>query len=310
MSSGREIHVIINPHAAYGRAGRKWPEIKGNLTQRGFQVKDYFTRKIYDACHIAERVTKQGARLIASVGGDGTFNEVVNGVMNCVEVVKQLPDVALIPIGTGSDFARTLGITSGYKQAIDVIAGRKTRSMDIGSVEMKLGNRTKGRYFANVLDIGLGGQVVQIVNRMPKILGGFLTFLLSSLMALIQFRRMHLHIWVNRRKVDTSLITIIGAANGQFFGGGMHMAPMARVDDGVLEFIYVRNTNLFKFVYHVLSRVYSGGHLKYRNVRHLRGGDLTIQSERVFLLEVDGEEERAHEVNVRILPRALNVRTL
>ncbi|UCC12023.1 MAG: diacylglycerol kinase family lipid kinase [candidate division WOR-3 bacterium] len=310
MPSGREIHVIINPHAAYGRAGRKWPEIKRYLTERGFQVKHYFTKKIYDACHIAERVTKKGARLIASVGGDGTFNEVVNGVMNCVPVVKHLPEVALIPVGTGSDFARTLGITSGYRQAIDVIAGRKTRSMDIGRVAMKLRGRTKRRYFANVLDIGLGGQVVQIVNRMPKILGGFLTFLLSSLMALIQFRRMHLHIWVNRHKVDTSLITIIGAANGQFFGGGMHMAPMARVDDGIFEFIYVRNTNLFKFVYHVLSRVYSGGHLKYRNVRHLRGRELAIQSERVFLLEADGEEERAQEVNVTILPQALKMRTL
>ncbi len=310
MSPTQEIHVIINPHAAYGKAGRKWPEIKGCLTERGFQVKHYFTKKIFDACHIAERVTKTGARLIASVGGDGTFNEVVNGVMNCVKEVKHPPEVALIPIGTGSDFARTLGITSGYKQAVDVIAGRKTRSMDIGRIAMKLGGKTKWRYFANVIDIGLGGQVVQIVNRMPKILGGFLTFLLSSLAALAQFRRMHLHIWVNRRKVDTSLITIIGAANGQFFGGGMHMAPMARVDDGMLEFIYVRNTNLFKFVYHVLSRVYSGGHLKYRNVRHLRGTELTIRSERVFLLEADGEEERAQEVNVTILPQALKMRTL
>ncbi len=310
MSPTQEIHVIINPHAAYGRAGRKWPEIKRCLTERGFRVKNYFTEKIYDACHIAEAVTKKGAPLIASVGGDGTFNEVVNGVMNCGQAVKPLPEVALIPIGTGSDFARTLGITSGYTQAVDVIAGRKTRAIDIGKMTMKQRGRTRSRYFANVLDIGLGGQVVQIANRMPKNIGGFLTFLLSSLMALVQFRRMHLHIWVNRRKVDTSLITIIGAANGQFFGGGMHMAPMARVNDGMLEFIYVRNTNLFKFVYHVLSRVYSGGHLKYRNVRHLRGTELKIRSERVFLLEADGEEERADEVNVRILPQALKMRTL
>jgi len=308
--SGNDIHIIINPHAAYGRAGRTWPEIRAYLKDRGFHVKDYFTKKIYDACHIAEAVTRKGARLIACVGGDGTFNEMVNGVMNCVHAIRPLPEVALIPIGTGSDLARTLGITQGYKQAVDVIAGRKTRHIDIGRIQLKIRGRTRSRYFANVLDIGLGGQVVQIANRMPKNIGGFLTFLLSSLMALVQFRRMHLHIWVNRKKVDTSLITIIGAANGQFFGGGMHMAPMARVNDGMFEFIYVRNTNLFKFVYHILARVYQAGHLKYRNVRHLRGKELKIASERVFLLEVDGEEERAQEVGVRLVPRALKMRML
>lgn len=309
MSFKQEIYVIINPHAAYGRAGRTWPEIKQYLTDRGFLVKNYFTKKIYDACHIAEAVTKRGARLVVCVGGDGTFNEMVNGVMNCARTVRVLPEVALIPIGTGSDLSRTLGITKGFRQAVDVIADRKTRSIDVGRIELSMRDQKRLRYFANVLDIGLGGQVVQIANRMPKNIGGFLTFLLSSLMALAQFRRMRLHIWVNRKKVDTSLITIIGAANGQFFGGGMHMAPMALVDDGVFEFIYVRSTNLFKFVYHVLSRVYSGGHLKYRNVRHLRGTELKIASERVFLLEVDGEEERAHEVHIKLIPRALKMRT-
>jgi diacylglycerol kinase (ATP) len=308
VSLRQEIHVIINPHAAYGRAGRTWPEIQRYLTEKGFRVKNYFTKKIYDACHIAESVTRKGARLIACVGGDGTFNEMVNGVMNCIHAVRPLPEVALIPIGTGSDLARTLGITKGFRQAVDVITGRKTRHIDVGRILLMIRGRTRSRYFANVLDIGLGGQVVQIANRMPKNIGGFLTFLLSSLMALAQFRRMRLHIWVDRKKVDTSLITIIGAANGQFFGGGMHMAPMACVNDGVFEFIYVRNTNLFKFVYHILARVYQGGHLKYRNVRHLRGNELKIASERVFLLEVDGEEERAQEVNVRLLPRALKMR--
>jgi YegS/Rv2252/BmrU family lipid kinase len=300
--------AIINSHAAYGEAGKKWVHILKYLKKKGFKVIWQFTKKRFHAYDIARDAVKKGAKLIISVGGDGTFNEIVNGVLSHVPQSECIPELAIIPIGTGSDFSKTLKIPRDYKSAIDVIKNGKTKLMDVGKVIFETDIKKWKRYFANVFDAGLGGSVVRIANRTPKTLGGFITFLFSSLTALLIFKRMKLRIWVDKKLVDKGLITIIGAANGQIFGGGMHIAPMALTDDGILEFLYVKNTNTFKFLAHVLSKVYDGEHLGYHNVHHYRGRELRIECDKLCLLDIDGEEEKAKEVTISIIPKAIKVK--
>jgi diacylglycerol kinase (ATP) len=302
------VHVIVNPHAAYGHAARVWPEIRRSMEHCGLEVNEYFTQGMMHATSIAVECIENGAATIVCVGGDGTFNEVVNGLMQSKVDTQQLPELALIPVGTGSDLARTLNIPKNTDEAIATIVKGVVQYCDIGKVMFRDPLHQWVRYFVNVFDMGLGGKVVRIANRMPKNMGGFLTFLLSSLGALVTFRRMRLRIEVDGRFLDEGLMWIVGAANGQYFGGGMHMAPMACVNDGILEILYIKDTSIFKFIVRVLGKVYDGKHLEYENVHHVSGTRVHIMSEHPCLGEIDGEEEKAHEVVVSIIPRAIKIR--
>lgn len=301
-------HVIVNPHAAYGHAARVWPRIRRSMEHRGLEVNEYFTQGMMHATSIAVECIENGATTIACVGGDGTFNEVVNGLMQSRVDTRRLPELALIPVGTGSDLARTLNIPKDSEDAVATMVEGVAHDCDVGKVMFKDSLHQWVRYFANVFDMGLGGKVVRIANRMPKNIGGFLTFLISSLGALMTFRRMRLRIEADGRFLDEGLMWIVGAANGQYFGGGMHMAPMARADDGILEILYVKDTSIFKFIVHVLGKVYDGKHLDYENVHHVSGKRVHIISEHPCLGEIDGEEEKAHEVVVSIIPGAVRIR--
>ncbi len=304
---GRPIFAIVNPCAAYSAASRLWPQILQRLKMAGFDVVPYFTRHKFHAMDIARSAVQEGAELVVCVGGDGTFNEVINGLLDC-GYKHRLPELAVIPLGTGTDLARTLKIPKDYERAIEIVKNGRPKKIDVGKATFNLRGKQSVRYFANVFDAGLGGCVVRISNAMPKNLGGFFTFLLSSIAALLIFKRPKFKIWLDRKFVDEGLITIIGAANGQYFGGGMHIAPMALVDDGNLEILYVKDTNMFKFLTRVLFKVYQAGHLSYKNVPHYQGRLLKIKTDRICVLDFDGEMEKADEVEISIVPGAIRVR--
>ncbi len=243
--------------------------------------------------------------MVISVGGEGVMNEILNGMFAAVRKSVSLPTMAMIPIGTGTDLSRTLKIPKNYRQAVDVIKKGRNMLIDAGKIMFYQGDRKWSRYFINASDAGLGGAVARITNSIPKTLGGFLTFLLSSLVALLSFRRMKLKIWVDGKLVDQGLMTIVGALNGQFFGGGMHAAPMAVINDGTMEFMYVKDTNFFKFLTRVLARVYQGEHLAYHKVHLYRGREMKVMGDKVFLVDVDGEVEKAQAISLRVLPKAI-----
>jgi YegS/Rv2252/BmrU family lipid kinase len=302
------VHVIVNPSAACGRAVRQWPKIRGSMEHQGLVVSEYFTQGVMHATSIAVNCIERGATTIVCVGGDGTLNEIVNGLMQSGVNDCLLPNLALIPIGTGSDLARTLKIPRDHEKAIDVVAHGVNRPCDVGKVIFRGLDHQWVRYYSNVFDMGLGGQVIRIANRIPKNIGGLMTFLISSSLALVTYQRVHLRIDVDGRFIDQGLIWIVGAANGQYFGGGMHMAPMALLDDGKLEILYVKDTSIFRFITNVLGKVYEGKHLEYKNVYHIRGERLHILSEQPCLCDIDGEEEKACEVVVSIIPKAIKIK--
>jgi YegS/Rv2252/BmrU family lipid kinase len=241
------------------------------------------------------------------VGGDGTLNEIVNGLMTGSPTQAERPRLAVIPVGTGSDFARGLGLDGSPASSVQTLLNGQTNPVDIGRVDFRRQGRSWTRYFINVFDAGLGGQVVRIANAMPKHLGGFITFLASSLAGLATFRAPTLRVMIDGQPVASGPITIVGCANGQYFGGGMHIASMARLDDGHMEILYVRDTTLFTFLRRVLLPVYKAGHLGYERLFHQKGQSVAISGTRIFLCEVDGEEERAETAAVTLLPRALRI---
>jgi len=304
---GKTVFAIVNPRAASYLAGRKWQHIRREIMAAGFEVTGRFTEHKYHAVELAREACSRNADIILSVGGDGTFNEIVNGVMSRNCPADRRPVLGIVSVGTGSDFARTLGLTGDYRAAVRAMIRGKPRFCDVGFVRFTIGGRTKTRYFANVFDVGLGGNVVRIANFVPKNLGGFLTFLLSSLAGLATFKPPRLRIDIDGEHADTGLITIVGCANGQYFGGGMNIAPMARLDDGRLEVLYVKDTNLFRFVRRVLMPVYKARHLGYERLFHRPCRRVLITGQRVFVCDVDGEEEKAEKVEVTLVDRAIRI---
>ena len=307
MVHQKKVYAIINPHAGYGKAGKRWPQILEYLKSSGFDVTWRLTEQRWHAYDIAQEYARQGAKLIISVGGEGVMNEIVNGLFAYQKTSGTMPILAMIPAGTGTDLSRTLHVSKDYRQAVDLLKNGRVMLMDAGRMVFEREGRTSVRYFINAADTGLGGAVARLSNSLPKILGGFLTFLLASLAALSSFRRMKLMIWVDGKLVDSGLMTIVGALNGQYFGGGMHAAPMAAVDDGIMEFLYVKDTNFLKFVSKVLAKVYTGEHLAYHKVYLCKGRQLKVQSEKVFLAEVDGEVERASTIYLDVLPKSVEM---
>lgn len=241
------------------------------------------------------------------MGGDGTLNEIVNGLMAVEGQAVNRPALAVLPAGTGSDFARSLGLAVPLDRIVpDLLRGR-LHTVDVGRVDFRQGIRAWTRYFINVFDVGLGGQVVRLANALPRSMGGFITFFLSSIAGLLAFRPPRISIAVDRQPAVTGIISIVGCANGQYFGGGMHIAPMARLDDGRMEILYVRDTNLFQFMRRVLLPVYQAGHLGYERLVHRTGRTAAINASQTFLCEVDGEEERAESAAITLVPGSLRV---
>ncbi|MGB9720929.1 MAG: diacylglycerol/lipid kinase family protein [bacterium] len=242
----KRIQIVVNATAGAYLAGRKLKYIQEYIRKSGCESIIALTRHRFHAKELAINAVKENFDLIISVGGDGTINEVINGMMASKNSVDNLPALGIISAGTGADLRRSLNIPSEYEQAIETIFKGKLMPIDIGLVKFKNGNCTWQRYFANVFDVGLGGNVVRIANHIPKSLGGFLTFLLSSFAGLMTCKPIHLKVYIDDNLRDEGNITIIGATNGKFFGGGMKIAPMANINDGFFEILYVKDTNIFK----------------------------------------------------------------
>ncbi len=302
-----KIFVIANITAGYYTAHRKLTHIQNSLRAVGIEPIMKLTRYRLHAKELAQEAIKNSVDLIISIGGDGTINEIINGILECRAESNALPALGIISMGTGADLCRTLNIPFNYRKAIEIIRNGKTLLIDVGMVKFRYQNHQWQRYFMNVFDIGLGGNVVRIANHIPKRFGGFLTFLISSFAGLMVSKPLDLEIYADDRLITQGLISIIGATNGKYFGGGMKIAPMAKMDDGYLEVLYVKNTNIFKFIYKVLLPVYEARHLLYQNLFHFPTKNLRILSKEIFLADIDGEEEKAEEVEISIIPRAIPV---
>ncbi|MCX7995055.1 MAG: diacylglycerol kinase family lipid kinase [candidate division WOR-3 bacterium] len=302
-----KIQVIVNARAGAYTAQRILKNIKNYLEKSRCKISFSLTRYRYHAKILAMESIKNNVDLIISIGGDGTINEIINGMIEFSENNDNLPALGIISAGTGADLCRTLNIPFDYKRAIDIILKGSTMPVDIGRAEFKNHSSKWHRYFINVFDIGLGGNVIRIAKYIPRKLGGFATFLLSSFAGLIVSQPVFLKIYIDDKFIHKGDINIIGAANGKYFGGGMKIAPMASINDGYLEILYVKDTNIFKFIKHILLPVYDANHLLYKNLYHHRAKKLKIIGEKIFPVDIDGEEEKASEVEISIIPGKIKI---
>jgi YegS/Rv2252/BmrU family lipid kinase len=248
--------------------------------------------------HLAQAAAEAPGSLLVVVGGDGTVNEVVNGVAGTAA------EIAVLPCGTGQDFGRTHGIPARFDDAVGVALGDETRTIDLGRVELEDGTR---RVFANVSSAGMSGAVARRANAMTKALGGRTTFFYALTREFLA--------WQNTRVVveldgdvrrDGAMHDVI-VANGRYHGGGMKLAPDARQDDGVFDVVLIGDVTKLDFMT-TAPKLYSGRYLSHPRVELLRSSTVRIDAAEPLPLEVDGEPIGTTPARFEVVPSALRLR--
>ena len=302
------LHVIINPAAGSGRAGRHWPEFEAEIARHGYDVQSSFTTGPGDATRLARQLALEGARTIVCVGGDGTANEIINGLFDGDRPINQETRLALIPCGTGKDLARTLG-TRDVESMLRALADGSTALMDIGRVtyvDTQTGEPTN-RLFANVADAGIGADTAARINRSSKALGGFVSYFTGAVRSIVTFKPWDITVHVDGEPVYDGSAGMVVLANGRYFAGGMKVAPDASICDGLLDIFVLKGVGKRTLLTSLLPRVDRGRHIGQPGVIHVNGGAATISCAAGMLLEVDGEQVGSTPVTVDIVPGALRV---
>ena len=298
---------IVNPHAARGAVGKNWPQIKELAEKRLGSFKFFLTTAPGEATQWAKLAVSEGAQSVVCVGGDGTLNEVINGLMN--EEGHRNPEIQLgfIPNGTGCDFRKTLCIPTNLEEALKVIVGGRTRPIDLGRLRFTdHDGEIRTRYFHNLTSFGLGGEVDERVNKSGKKLGGFLSFIMATLTSLLFYTRKRIRLRVDDHFDEEVVVLNVAVANGQYHGGGMWVAPDADPSDGLFHVTIIGDLSLPE-VFYYLPKLYNGKILQVKRVQSLTGKRVEALSDERVLLDVDGEQPGCLPVKIEIIPSALRI---
>jgi len=289
--AGAPILFIVNPASGAGKAGREWAAVETWLPSTGLPYEVTFTTRPLEAIEIAQRNVLASRPVIVAVGGDGTLNEVVNGFFRNGAPLPTTTKLAMVPLGTGGDFRRTLRIPIDPKQAVDVLRSGMVRRLDAGCITYQAPDgSTAVRHFINIADAGLGGEVVYRVNRGSKRLGS-LTYKVGSGLALLSFKNKPMTVDIDGARHELKKAQQVVVANCQFFGGGMQMAPSASPTDGVFDVIVIKDAGKIETA-RGINDFLNGKHLDNANpkIELMYGKRVSVTSPEKVRIDIDGED--------------------
>jgi len=308
--------AIINPASANGATARRWPALDALLRQRHTgPLEIRFTERPGHAVELAASAADRAA--VLCVGGDGTLNEIVNGLMR-IDAGRR-PPLAMIPSGTGSDFARALGIPQDPAAAVAALATSRPTPIDVGELACMDGRELRTRFFVNVAGLGFDADVAEEIARAgERGRKGRAVYFLSVFKTLGRMRSRPMRITLMSsspgeppRTMDCRA-SLIAVCNGRFFGGGMHIAPHADPSDGAFDVVLLDSMGRLEFLANFL-RVYRGTHLTHPKVRTARASELRIEQigrdGRPMRLQAEGESFGEAPVSIRMAPAALQLLT-
>lgn len=307
--------VVVNPRSGNGRTQREWPEIERELRSVWPDIRVACTHCRREATTLVRNALRDGFAEIVAVGGDGTINEAMNGFFDDAGPVAPDAVFSFVTSGTGGDFRKTLGIAPGYPAALARLRGAKPFPIDVGLMScLSESGASSVRYFINIASFGLSGTVVDSVNRakIAKLFGGKFAFAFHSGLDMITHREPTVRIQIDDRLDGIIPISTVAIANGQYFGGGMHVAPQAKHDDGLFDII-VMGYAPKRQALSDMKLIYSGDHIHLTNVRLWRGRKVVATPvaetrRRPVVIELDGESAGRLPAIFKILPKALNLR--
>ena len=251
---------------------------------------------------LAHDAAANGARLIVAVGGDGTVNEVVNGIAGLDDV-----ELAVLHRGTGGDFVRTFGIPHSLDGALDVARGSTTRQIDLGRATYRSwAGPPATHWFANIASAGMSGAVAKRVNETGKALGGKASYAWSTVAVFARWQNVQLTVRVDGEERSGPMYDVI-VANGRFLAGGMKITPDAEPDDGLFDVLLIGDVTKRDLML-TLPKIYRGTHLPHPKAELLRGSRVSIEAPIPLPVELDGEQPGTTPATFEVVPRALRLR--
>jgi diacylglycerol kinase (ATP) len=297
--------VIVNPAAGKNTTYRRWPGIRSLLKTSGLSFDYQFTEARGHGIELAKEAASNGYRYLVSVGGDGTVHEVANGILQTEN--SSNTDLGIVSTGTGSDLARSIGVSRDYRRACSNLINFKSATVDAGLVEYRQNGLKKERYFVNSAGIGFDATVVEATERLPKYFGGTVPYIVGLLRSFLGYRNKPVILRLGNKAKKACVLSIV-VANGRYFGGGMHIAPEARLDDGLLDIIVVGNIGKLELL-KTFPRVYKGTHMTHPKISHMKAAQIAIESDQKFLLHADGELLGEGPVSFSLVPACLKLVT-
>jgi diacylglycerol kinase (ATP) len=302
------ILIIVNPNAAGGKAERLFESIKDRLREALGELIVAVSRRPEDLAGHIDAAAAAGAERLIAVGGDGTNHAVVNALLNRPDAAAVPLAFGSLPVGTGSDWARALGVPADLEVAVDWLARAQPTACDLGKVEYsdpRQEGRRASRIFLNIASAGVSGEVDARVNRARRRTAA--TFLRATVATLLKYRPQPVVVDCDGDRFYEGSSYLLAVANGRFFGRGMWIAPHALINDRLFDVVLVEGMPRLRILL-ALQTVFSGRHLDRKDVHSTRAGSVQVHSEKGPLsLDLDGEEACGQDVQFTVLPQALRI---
>jgi len=305
-----KTQVIVNPESDQGKTRKRWKYIKEGLKSFLKEFKYEFTEKPLQATEISRVAIKEGTELIVGVGGDGTMNEIANGFYENQKIINPVVSLGIVPSGSGCDFTKSLNIPLGFKNALKVITQAPSSLIDVGRAKFKNhSGKEEERFFVNVADFGIGGEVVRKVNqsRMRRKASSYLRCLISTF---VTYKNKKLRLKIDGENLPLDEYMIGAISNGRIFGKGMKIAPNAELDDGFFDIVLVKGMKMLEF-FRNAWKIYTGTHLSHPKISMIRGRKIEAFAEddkSDVLIEIDGEQVGILPATFEIIPRNILVK--
>lgn len=298
--------VILNPHAGVGKGAKDREIIKGVLSKSGLSfhivTSDYSRHTIA----LTSEYIEKGYRKIIIAGGDGTLNEVVNGIYSQASVLPSEIILGMLPVGTGNDWVKTFGIPVDYKKAMNIILRGKVVSQDVGRIIQQSKKGKSIRYFANMTGFGFDAMVAQKANKLKnKGRSGLLVYLNSLLTSYIAYQAIKMQINIDKGDIVTEVFSCsIGI--GKFNGGGMMQAPGAIPNNGEFEVTLIEKIGVWTLLKNIKG-LFDGSFVHDKHVSTYKANKIKLRSGTLIPCEADGENLGKGNFVVEMLPHSLNV---
>ncbi len=292
-----KVAVVANPTSGRGKGATLIPHVERQLRALGVEHAIHVSHNAQDPERLARTAAADGADVVAALGGDGHVGACVNGVMRAGASAA----LAVIPAGTGNDFARLIGIDPKEPlRAVQVLRAPTTKRIDVVRLKLPQGER----YYVNVAGAGFDSEANAYANRM-RWFKGKTKYVIATFVLLPGFRAGRFRITVDGKGHDVPGM-LIAVGNGRSYGGGMRVCPDAKVDDGVLDITVVGEVSKLDFI-KTFPKVFTGRHISHPKVQQLRGAEVSITAERTLQVFADGEHAGTLPATFTVVPAALGI---
>ncbi len=298
--------AIVNPVAGSHTVAKDWDNIRNKIQQAGLEFDVEFTRYPGHAAEIARQSIEKGYRCLLAVGGDGTINEVANGIL-----LSDKPEntvLGVVNVGTTNVFKMSLGTSQGRDSTGMSWKSHQPMKIDVGMINCQRQGKQVKHYFINEVSVGLSAEVVNSWKNIPGSYSKKLNLLartITGVLTILYSKNKRLNIDIVNN-IETGKFCTVVVANGKYFADGMIIAPNATLDDGLLDSIIIGDVSMYDLI-KIRPKLYDGTYIDHEKFKETKVSEISIESEEKLIIEADGDIVGEGPVSIRVVPSALNV---